>query len=455
MSARRRGTPANARSRVLLSCALLLASAGVALLPGCARLFYANSRAGSAYTIYSDHDDSFLESTNGLVDAIYREYLDLFDLELEEVGTTTIVFEGRSDVVDAAYMPELLGYYLPFFKFIRVDTTPSWTRREPLLKQILLHEIAHHFLISRYPAANDACWLNEGIAGNLEVTVFEGDHFEYVLLNPSLLRAAKREIDSQPLPLAELIDLDWQEFHEPATKQRNYALSWSLVHFLLERHLPSSVPLSRRIGLLLELPADELLALEPAWIEYVRSLDATERLIDLAGDARRGSLARSWAVSMLAEESGADLERVVAALERSLDDDDWFVRSSACVAVLEWSARIGRLALADDDAPPRGPLERVAAIIRDPREPAELRRTVLKAAGDSGDRQFWLPHLIELLDDPDAEIRVAAARALARTPDAKPTVVNPSFWRGEHSAAREREVSEWKAWWEERETARS
>ena len=95
---------------------------------------------------------------------------------------------------------------------------------------MLLHEIAHHFLVNELPGISGKCWLNEGLAGNLEVGVIEKDRAEFPLLNPVLLKIAQREITenkNRPL-LAELMQSDWKDFHNEETREMNYALSWSL-----------------------------------------------------------------------------------------------------------------------------------------------------------------------------------------------------------------------------------
>ena len=104
-------------------------------------------------------------------------------------------------VVDASYSPSVLGYYVPLLNYICIDTSPHWARSETMLQQILLHEVAHHFVVTEYPAASRQCWLNEGLAGNLEMSLFEGARFEYPLLNPPLFQLAQASLYEAEKPL--------------------------------------------------------------------------------------------------------------------------------------------------------------------------------------------------------------------------------------------------------------
>ncbi len=117
---------------------------------GCslAGLVYQRAYRSDRFVIYTDHDKDFLARVGPQVEEIYRGYEDFFQISPRRLGRTSIFLRGDTrdrDVVDLAYSPNLLGYYVPFFNMISVDTKPAWTREKVMLEQILLHEIAHHF----------------------------------------------------------------------------------------------------------------------------------------------------------------------------------------------------------------------------------------------------------------------------------------------------------------------
>ncbi|MEM7234682.1 MAG: hypothetical protein AAF517_21060, partial [Planctomycetota bacterium] len=151
----------------------------VAPLAGCG-LAYKASLQGEQYVVYCDEGGEYLESVQDEIDEIYATYQDLFQIDKESLGTTRIYLDGREHrVVDHSYSPNLLGYYVPFFNTIRIDTRPAWAGEGEALRQVLLHEIAHHFFVTKYPEVAEHCWLNEGLAGNLEVSLSDGEHHEF------------------------------------------------------------------------------------------------------------------------------------------------------------------------------------------------------------------------------------------------------------------------------------
>src|SRR5688572_19020161 len=94
---------------------VLRAVAAIAALSsvGCG-LFYRNSYAGPAFTLYSNRDPAFVAQIGEKVTRIYAGFQRLFEPAPGSLGTTTIVLEGsESSVVDHGYSPSLLGYYVP------------------------------------------------------------------------------------------------------------------------------------------------------------------------------------------------------------------------------------------------------------------------------------------------------------------------------------------------------
>ena len=206
-----------------------------------------------------------------------------------------------------------------------------------MLKQILLHEVAHHFIVTEYPAASKECWLNEGLAGNLEVTQFEDGRSEYPLLNPVLMGIVRHAILVSPesVKLKKLIHLGWSEFHSDEEKELDYALSWSIVYFLLEHHFSPNVPLGERIHQLYQIDRAEVVALEPLWLEFLQEFELTEELVELVNTppGRSGGLLTSrWAVEQLGSLRFLDESRVVPALLTLLESPGGDLQDSAYLA---------------------------------------------------------------------------------------------------------------------------
>ena len=311
--------------RMSLLRTVLLGLTVVVSQSGCG-LFYENSYNGSGFNVYSDRNAEFVGSVGAKVSHIYRGFGALFEIPPERLGTTTIVLDGDDDtVVDPGYSPSVLGYYVPMFNYIRVDTNPAWARTDAMLQQILLHEVAHHFIVTEFPKASKRCWLNEGLAGTLEVTLFEDEHFEYPLFNPALYQIAQAAAydRNHPPRLQELVELGWGEFHDAECKERHYALSWAFCYYILERHLPAGMSLGQRIEALYELTERELLALEPGWRSFLRGFDFTGHLLKLASatDVDRQLTAR-WAIEQLAKVRPLNDLRVLVGLAELFDDPD-------------------------------------------------------------------------------------------------------------------------------------
>jgi hypothetical protein len=426
---------------------MLLLASGLCL-PGCG-LLYRNSFEGPSFTLYSDRKPEFLATVGAKVARIYEGYEALFDLGPDRLGTTTIVLEGDdTDVIDYGYAPNLLGYYIPLFNYISIDTACAWTLGEEMLDQILLHEVSHHFIVTGHHRASKECWLNEGLAGALEVSVFDDDSFEHPLLNPLLYQLARRTACSDPerLDLKEFLSLSWGEFHDKESKEVNYALAWSIVYFLLERHLPAEKTLGERIAAIYRMDRNDIAALERQWIAFLRGFDITRALVGLARDPSGGRrLTSRWAASQLGNLKSVDDLAALEGLSALFEDADQVKRVTAFRAFLKTLERSTHsFVLSHEEV--RGGIDRLEEVLRDPSEPPPLREALAVALGESvRTRRQWLPGLVSLLDGDDGGLRAAAARTLSRIAP-KPTIVNPSFWVRGAEADRGREAAEWRSW---------
>jgi hypothetical protein len=438
--------------RFLAGGSLLLLAALSLSVSGCG-LFYRNRYRDERFVVFSDLNPAFVNRIGPDVKEMYRGYQQLFDLSGDRLGRTAIILKGDirdQEVLDMAYSPSLLGYYIPFLNLISVDTKPAWTREPVMLRQILLHEIAHHFIVTQYPPASRECWLNEGLAGNLEVTLFENGRFEYPLLNPLLLGIARHSvmIDPSAGDLRKLLFLGWSEFHGDNQKELDYALSWSVVYFMLEHYFPQEVPLGERIAQLYRFDRELLAGMQDRWVDFLQRFDLAGTLVEMTRAdpaASRGQLTPRWAARQLGALKFLDSSRTVPALVELLDSKDPVLRVEASLAFLKILGR--------EPDPNRAQVaaargrETIMARLLDQGQPAVMRQALTSEVGEilrSDPR--WVPILIRLLEAQEGEVRAAAAHGLSASL-MKPTIVNPAFWRDGGSSARAREVEEWRSWW--------
>lgn len=296
-------------------------------LPGCG-LFYENSYEGESFTIYSDRSDTFVSRVGQDVEKIYGGYEQLFGVESRDLGRTKIILEGDGTEVaedEDDSSSNVLGYYVPLLNYISVDTTRRWARSEVMLQQVLLHEIAHHFIVTEHPGASRQCWLNEGLAGTLEVTLFEQDHFEYPLFNMPLFLLAQRAARENPkLSLNNFVSMNWHEFHDSEEKEIHYALAWSVVYFILEHHLPHQQSLGDRFESLYDMAEGaDLAQLETDWRQFLIGFDSAGYLLQLASrQESRDRLTSRWAVVQLGASRSPDTLRVLSGLMDFFEDQD-------------------------------------------------------------------------------------------------------------------------------------
>lgn len=427
-------------------------------LSGCS-FFFDCSHSREHFDLYSDHDPEFVETTAEELENIFHGFSTLFDLPSERIGRTTIFLEGETndgDVVDLGYTPELLGYYLPIFNVISVDATAVWTREPETLRQILLHEVAHHFIITDYPKASDRCWLNEGLAGNLEMSLYEGKHFEYPLLNPVLLKIGKHALQTfrYEFSLREFIEMTWSDFHKEHRKEIHYALAWSVVNYLLTRHLDQDVPLGERIKSLYTMDVSEIAALEPDWRIYMREFDLTDTLIRLAYSKDHGirpNLTSRWAIDRLGTVHGLDRARVLAALGSGFECDDANRRRLSYLSFLRTLSTSYRTSYPnlEESRLIREGVHHLRNLLIEPETCAAVRKPLVDEISRSTSEQWlWIPTLVALLESPQGDVRVQAAYGLGQT-HIKPTILNPRFWREASPQDRSQEILEWKTWLEE------
>ena len=415
---------------------------------GCG-LAYKNRLSRDGFIVYTNDGQGFLEKTGDQIETIYDSLAEVFEIPKPFPWTTRIFLDGQAEgVLDYSYNPDLLGYYVPFLRMIRIDSRAAASNLVSDLDQVLLHEIAHHFLVNELPGISGKCWLNEGLAGNLEVGVIEKDRAEFPLLNPVLLKIAQREITenkNRPL-LAELLQSDWKDFHNEETREMNYALSWAIVYHLLSSEFPATLSLKERINRIHLMDKTEISALEMGWRKNILGLDLVAELSRLARLAvPEKKMTSAWAIKELCKVRGADVRRSLGTLVKLFGDRCPQVREEAYISFL-------RLLSSNPQAPFLEPeqtakaLTRLQAIIADSEASPLLRaRLVANLERHRTLRNDWLPLLVDTLEDSRPIVRAAAASALSKMAT-KPTIVSPAFWTSAPTSKRNEEISEWKRW---------
>ena len=413
------------------------------------RLAYKNSLSRDGFVVYSNDGPDFLEKTGSQIENIYTSLANIFDIPRPFPWTTRIFLEGQSeDLLDYSYAPDLLGYYIPFLQVIHIDTRATTTNHSSDLDQVLLHEISHHFLVSELPGISARCWLNEGLAGNLEVGIIGKDRAEFPLLNPILLRIARREITANPDThlLPGLLKSGWKDFHNENTRERNYALSWALVYFLLTEIHPPEMLLGRRIKRIHSLKEDEIISLESRWRKKILELDPVRELYKLAcnGSSSR-QLSALWAVEELGKTRGLHVRDSLAAVTSLFEKKSPAIREAAYVSFLQILTGNPQVPFLEPEKTQEA-VGRLKSVIADEGASPEMRSRIvanLEAHRTTGND--WVPLLVGSLEDPHPGVRTAAAGALAKMAS-KPTILRPAFWSSATLKERAQEVDEWKSW---------
>lgn len=422
--------------------ALLILLVGVALSTcGCAN-FYSHRISTQDYTLYGDESLQQLQTTGDQLTRVIHAYRELFPSHAADIPRPRVIYSEDSLVQRRIYTADLHqeGYYLPLFRLIGLTPRlPPEERRDG--QTVILHELAHHFLISAYPETGDVYWLNEGIACMLELGFFD-EHGKLVLpgYHPWLHLQAQQALSNQGpaglrAELHELLDSSWFRFHHGRHKTRNYALSWALTYRLMEGVRGD-----------LETRIESVLALSDAHIE--REL---ERLPDwLAGDPQQElqRLAHDERLRLWALDRWLDMKRVDARALRPhlmplLESETPRLRRAGYQLLVRLLASHPR----GFPSHARRHCRRLIALALEHGGCEEV-LGICRALGRGSRHPVFLAPLVTLLESQDPDVRLAAARALARL-SLKPTVTRPAFWRADDAAAsrsRQHEIAEWQHW---------
>lgn len=205
--------------------------------------------------------------------------------------------------------------------YVPRDTSGAVTRAR-MRAGALRHELAH--VHARRLGLAGPKWFNEGLAQEIEEGALLDGHWRAGIFPPRLSRAralARSGVASR------LVNWTAGERYDATALEELYALSHSLVRFLLERN--PGPDLAERVRAVL---ATNPLAIEPSWIEWQKSLDAVELLANAAHSSDPATRREaSAALPILAE------ARVDEVLSRRADElafarlgDAEFAADAAC-----------------------------------------------------------------------------------------------------------------------------
>ncbi len=412
------------------------------LLPGCS-LFYRHHLEYDDFSLYGNQSKPTLERTGDTIQRTFDAYREIFPSLRDRVGGARVLYEEDALSQERIFTGELRqeGFYLPALDLIHLS--PRRPRGDADDLAVILHEMAHHFLISGYPRTSSRYWLNEGLACSLEVSYFDPEgrlvspmfHLGLFTQARRLLRENGEEDFRQEVE--SLLDASWFRFHHSDEKNHHYAYSWCLFWQLFRTREGS---IDERVRQIVSLSPEEL----RTGIDELVSVLASGADRHLAEIAKNDPTLRGWCLDRWVElpwpNASLFLEPLLAELapESGISPETW--------------ARAARLANSSGRGMRRGERlrlnERVAKTLADPNESVEVRLAIAEAISEEGSRyQVYIGPLIEALEDSDGKIRASSAKALARLSRQKPTVVNPGFWQNAPEPARAAEVDEWRRWW--------
>ena len=419
----------------LASALLLLAGLSV----GCGTL-YRHQVVNEEFSLYGNHDATQLKKAGEFIQDVIRAYRLEFPERSAQVPPPRIIYDEDELSRDRIYTSETRqeGYYLPFFRLIHLSPQHDHDNDDNQ-RTVILHEIAHHFLVSAFPRTRGLYWLNEGVACALEASFFDDSGRLVVPLyhltlhqhaRQSLLELGQERFSREVM---ELVDGSWFRFHQHGDKTRHYAMAWALVYHLLAER---DGTLEQRVDEILALSRDQLEAKVgelPGWLRR-----ESDTILERA--ARHATL-RVWALRRWLEIANPDgeklLQHLCPLLAMSGRPD---VRIEA-LGVLTRALNLRMRGLRSSRL--RSLRGTLVEVLRSGSTPERL--VVLRNLRSTGKHPVYLRNLVRLLEDRTPEVRAEAAAALARlTP--KPTITRPEFWRTAAEKRRRREIDEWSVW---------
>lgn len=254
---------------------LLLLTVGIS---GCS-LFYSNSYFTEDFTIYSNREQELVDRTGRDTERLFEIYNILLDTCLKGDHLTIVLSGSGTETKPDSGNGSLMGYFIPYWDYISIDTSHGALFKDgkvdyDSMRIVLIHEVAHYFLLTKWPSLEYKPWLNEGLASVFETLLFDNEVAELPYFNPPLfyntysaIRKGKAET------LVELTSMTWRDFHSNE-KSRRYSLAWSLCMYLLTVELSGDLALDQKIDLMSKMEPEDFVEIQDRWSAYFLFFDA-------------------------------------------------------------------------------------------------------------------------------------------------------------------------------------
>jgi|GEM_PF-3299642 len=248
---------------------------GFAGLYGCQQSSSYHPSRDLPYMVLSDENWENVKALSDRVGDVFRFYSDLFQVTEESVPQLEITVTGsRPGVQGSDAGTGSADEYPALYR----AAPPRIVFRRPPDGSLVLHEVAHHFILLRTGRRLATC-LNEGLATYLGwLAVGEnGPILGDVALEHG--RTAQRAARAGKLiPLATFAAMPAERFYAPQMKKMHYSQAWALVFFLLHSYWSDDLPFHEKVDLIADITAEELTRLEPAFTSFCRGFPARQLL---------------------------------------------------------------------------------------------------------------------------------------------------------------------------------
>ncbi|MDE0959956.1 MAG: hypothetical protein OSB09_04180, partial [Planctomycetota bacterium] len=336
------------------------------------------------------------------------------------------------------------GWYNHALSLIQFTPTPPaenlllQQQPDPDGNRTLLHELAHHFT-SDDPRIRSTWWIAEAVACSLEISyIDQHGQFQVPPLNPVQYQVARSTLsDLGRVDFTELtqqvISENWLGFYrDDGDLACRYAISWALFWTLQGQQTGR---LEDRLEAVLNLEEKQILEQIPAVIEAI-----TPSLQSQLAQHIEESRHRRWVIDQALSGYRINGRKLLEAIELELASSDpeghvW-AWSSVTRLLFRPRSRLNRNTRNDW-------IQQIGQQLES--GPPEVQLAICTNAADFRWDSSLLPHLIDLLENSNGDLRSAAASALSRASQ-HPTIINPHFWKFAPPADRAVEIADWRSW---------
>jgi len=144
---------------------------------------------------------------------------------------------------------------------------------------LLLHEIAHHFIIASFDPSPPS-WLNEGLATYLGWSALGEKGIVAGEIAVEHCRVVKDAAANGGLvPFSDFLRMDSKKFYRKEGQELHYSQAWALVYFLLHEQMDEGLPLDEKLKRLDSLTTSVLFDLEPDFCVFCREFPVLDLLM--------------------------------------------------------------------------------------------------------------------------------------------------------------------------------